>query len=117
MHFLGEIKNVCEECNGRRYKEEVLQYKYKGLDISEALNLTIAEAIDFFEDSEIRNKFKVLADVGLNYLTIGQSLDTLSGGERQRLKLAKYMSKKGNIYVLDEPTRGLSYDRAVSQIG
>ncbi len=110
MHFLGEIKNVCEECNGRRYKEEVLQYKYKGLDISEALNLTIAEAIDFFEDSEIRNKFKVLADVGLNYLTIGQSLDTLSGGERQRLKLAKYMSKKGNIYVLDEPTRGLSYD-------
>lgn len=110
MHFLGEIKNVCEECNGRRYKEEVLKYKYKGLDISEALNLTVAEAVEFFKDPEIRSKFKVLVNVGLYYLTIGQTLDTLSGGERQRLKLAKYMSKKGNIYVLDEPTRGLSHD-------
>ncbi len=110
MHFLGEIKNVCEECGGKRYKEEVLQYKYNGLNISEALDLTVAEAVDFFHNQDIKKKFKVLADVGLYYLTIGQSLDTLSGGERQRLKLAKYMSKKGNIYVLDEPTRGLSGD-------
>lgn len=109
MHFLGEIKNVCPECNGKRYKSEVLAHSYKNLTIADALELTVAQAVDFFEDDSIKKKCKVLCDVGLDYLKIGQTLDTLSGGERQRLKLAKYMSKRGNIYVLDEPTRGLSY--------
>lgn len=108
MHFLGEIKNICPECHGKRYKAEVLAYRYKGLTIADALELTVAEAIDFFEDKDVKSKCKMLKEVGLEYLTIGQSMDTLSGGERQRLKLAKFMSRRGKIYVLDEPTRGLS---------
>lgn len=110
MHFLGEIRNQCPECNGSRYKAEVLKHKYKGYNVAETLEFTVGEAAEFFEDPDVKHKCKVLAEVGLDYLTIGQSLDTLSGGERQRLKLAKYMSKKGNVYVLDEPTRGLSSD-------
>jgi len=109
MHFLGDIKQLCNECKGKRYKKEVLNYKYKNKNIADVLNLTIEEAINYFENSQIKNKLKLLSQVGLAYLTLGQSLDTLSGGETQRVKLVKYLSLKGNIYVLDEPTRGLHF--------
>ncbi|NDV57975.1 excinuclease ABC subunit UvrA [Bacteroides sp. 519] len=109
MNFLGDIKQLCQECKGKRYKTSVLNYKYKNKNISEVLNLTIDEAINFFQDKEIINKLLLLSQVGLGYLTLGQSLDTLSGGEVQRVKLAKQLSLKGNIYVLDEPTRGLHF--------
>lgn len=109
MHFLGDIKQLCPKCKGKRYNPEVLTYKYKGKNIADVLNLTIEEALLYFENSLIKNKLKLLTQVGLDYLTLGQSLDTLSGGETQRVKLVKQLSLKGNIYVLDEPTRGLHF--------
>jgi excinuclease UvrABC ATPase subunit len=98
---------VCDECNGIRYKCEVLAYLYKGKSIADVLAMTIAEAFEFFTQKEITGKLKQIVDVGLHYMTLGQPLDTLSGGECQRLKLAKELSKKGNIYIMDEPTTGL----------
>ncbi len=109
MHFLGDIKQLCPECKGKRYNSEVLTYKYKGKSISDVLNLTIEEALTYFDNSIVINKLKLLTQVGLEYLTLGQSLDTLSGGESQRVKLVKELSQKGNIFVLDEPTRGLHF--------
>ena len=107
MHFLDDVTTVCDVCNGERYSPEVLALTYKGRTISEILEITVRDAIDFFESAEVRRKLKVLAEVGLDYLQIGQSLSTLSGGEAQRLKLATELHKKGNIYVMDEPTTGL----------
>ncbi|MCT4688866.1 excinuclease ABC subunit UvrA [Vallitalea sp.] len=107
MHFLGNIKKVCETCNGQRYSDEVLTYKYRNKSISDVLNMTIEEAENFFDVISIKNKLNILSSVGLDYLLLGQSLDSLSGGEAQRLKLASGLSKKGKTYVLDEPTRGL----------
>ena len=89
------------------FKREVLEYKYHGRSIVEVLETTVAEAVEFFTQKEIKNKLKHIVDVGLHYMTLGQPLDTLSGGECQRLKLAKELSKKGNIYIMDEPTTGL----------
>ncbi|HCC07257.1 MAG TPA: daunorubicin resistance protein DrrC [Clostridiales bacterium] len=109
MHFLGDIRGECEICKGKRYKEEVLNYLYNGKNISEVLDLTISDAIDFFDNKQIKEKIKMLAEVGLGYLKLGQSLDTLSGGEAQRVKLASQLSINGNIYILDEPTRGLHF--------
>jgi len=107
MHFLDDVAMVCDECNGLRYRPDVLALRYKGKTISDILNETIGEAIDFFDTPEIRRKLEVLKLVGLDYLRLGQSLNSLSGGEAQRLKLATELHKKGNIYVMDEPTTGL----------
>ncbi len=107
LSFMDSVETVCEVCGGKRFKLEVLQYKYNGKSIVEVLDMTIAEAVEFFPQKEILNKLKYIVDVGLHYMTLGQPLDTLSGGECQRLKLAKELSQKGNIYILDEPTTGL----------
>ena len=107
LGFLDDSKIVCDVCEGRRFKDEVLAYKYNGKSISEALELTVAQAIDFFDLKEIAQKLQAMNDVGLDYLTLGQPLSTLSGGECQRIKLASELHKKGSVYVLDEPTTGL----------
>jgi excinuclease ABC A subunit len=107
MHFLDEVKVTCDECNGKRYKDEVLALRYGGKDIHEILTTTIDGLAGFFQSSKTRHKLQVLSDVGLGYLEIGQPLSTLSGGEAQRIKLASELHKKGNIYVMDEPSTGL----------
>ncbi len=107
LSFMDTIEVVCEDCDGKRFKQEVLQYQYKGKSIVDVMDMTIAEAVDFFEEKDIISKLKSLVEVGLHYMTLGQPLNTLSGGECQRLKLAKELTKKGNIYILDEPTTGL----------
>ncbi len=105
--FLDEVKTPCETCGGKRFKDEVLDYKLNGKSISDVLGMSIGQAFDFFTIKEIVRKLKALSDVGLDYLTLGQPLSTLSGGECQRIKLASELQKKGSIYVMDEPTTGL----------
>jgi excinuclease UvrABC ATPase subunit len=107
LAFLDDAKTPCEVCGGKRFKDEVLAYTYHGKSITEVLDLTMAEANEFFDLPEIAQKLQALNDVGLEYLTLGQPLSTLSGGECQRIKLASELHKKGSIYVLDEPTTGL----------
>lgn len=107
LSFMNSVETICEVCNGNRFKPEVSVYTYKTKSIVEVLDMTIAEAVELFTQKEICNKLKHITDVGLHYMTLGQPLDTLSGGESQRLKLAKELSKKGNIYIMDEPTTGL----------
>ena len=107
MHFLGDAIQVCGICHGKRYKSDVLNYKYKNKNIAEVLDMTVLEASKFFDDRRIFSNLRILSDVGLDYLRLGQTLDTLSGGEVQRVNMAKYLNKKGNIYVFDEPTQGL----------
>ncbi|MGA7227151.1 MAG: excinuclease ABC subunit UvrA [Acidimicrobiia bacterium] len=112
LGFMDTVATTCEECEGKRFQSEVLEYKLGGKDISEVLAMPVTEAEDFFGTGEARTPaaHKILArlaDVGLGYLTLGQPLPTLSGGERQRLKLAIQMATDGGIYVLDEPTSGL----------
>ncbi len=115
MHFLPDMYVPCEVCKGQRYNRETLQVKYKGKNISDVLNMTVDEAVEFFKPiSAIYNKIKTLQDVGLGYIKLGQSSTTLSGGEAQRVKLATELSKRSTgktLYILDEPTTGLhSYD-------
>ena len=115
MHFLPDIYVPCEVCKGKRYNRETLEVKYKGKDISDVLDMTIDTALVFFENlPRLQEKLKVISDVGLGYIKLGQSSTTLSGGEAQRVKLATELSRRGTgktIYVLDEPTTGLStYD-------
>ena len=107
MFFLEDVTMVCDECEGRRYKPDVLEIKYKGKNIADVLNMTASEACAFFEDREIKRRLRVLDEVGLGYLRLGQEVSSLSGGEAQRLKLARELHKRGNIYILDEPTTGL----------
>jgi excinuclease UvrABC ATPase subunit len=113
LAVMAGVATPCDECEGKRFQAEVLEYKLGGKDISEVLAMSVAEAEEFFSEgakAELPAAHKVLerlADVGLGYLTIGQPLTTLSGGERQRLKLATRMAEKGGVYVLDEPTTGL----------
>jgi excinuclease ABC A subunit len=107
LGFLDDAKTPCDVCGGKRFKDEVLAYKYDGKSITEVLDLTMAEANEFFDLFEIEGHLQALNDVGLEYLTLGQPLNTLSGGECQRLKLANELHKKGSVYVLDEPTTGL----------
>ncbi len=107
LAFLDPIKSKCEICQGSRYKEEVLSYKYKNHTIIDVLNLTINQATKLFEEKAITKKLAVMQEVGLGYLKLGQSLSSLSGGECQRVKLASELHKEGLIYVLDEPTTGL----------
>ena len=107
MHFLGDVKQECEVCHGKRYKRDVLEYKLNNKNINEVLSMTVDEALIFFDNMEIKTKLQILKDVGLEYLRLGQTLDTLSGGEVQRVNMSKYLDKKGSIYVFDEPTQGL----------
>ena len=106
--FMDPVTTVCEECEGKRYGKEALRYTYHGKNVIEILNMSVEEAYEFFrENKKISKKLKAMLEVGLPYLSLGQPLSTLSGGERQRVKLAKELDKKGNIYILDEPTTGL----------
>ena len=106
--FMDPVTTVCEACEGKRYSEEALSYQYQGKNIVEILEMSAGEACEFFRDNrKLRKALGAMIEVGLPYLSLGQPLSTLSGGERQRVKLAKYLDKKGNIYVLDEPTTGL----------
>ena len=109
MNFLGDVKIKCESCHGSRYEQKVLRYLYKGKNIAEILKMTALEVRDFFSNSKIKDKMNMLIDVGLDYVEMGQALDTLSGGESQRLKLASRLQKKGEFYILDEPTTGLHF--------
>ena len=107
LGFLEGIKTPCEVCEGRRFKDEVLAYTLDGRNVSQVLAMTVAQAVEAFRQKEIVRKLQAMSDVGLDYLTLGQPLSTLSGGECQRIKMASELHRKGNIYVLDEPTTGL----------
>lgn len=108
MSFLDAVRTKCDDCNGKRYNSRAQSYKYKGKDISEVLDLTVNQAFDFFGDvPSILKHITLLQDVGLGYLTLGQSLSSLSGGESQRLKIATVLKKTGGLYVMDELTTGL----------
>jgi len=109
MHFMGDVQVQCETCQGKKYKEEVLAYKYQDKNINDVLNLTVVEALEFFPQQQIKKSLQMLADVGLGYLTLGQTHNTFSGGEAQRLKLASKLQCQGKIFVLDEPTSGLHF--------
>jgi excinuclease UvrABC ATPase subunit len=104
---MGEVKSPCEICEGKRFKDEVLQYLLNGRSINDVLEMTVRQALEYFKIDKIRNKLQAMSDVGLDYLTLGQPLSTLSGGECQRIKLASELHKQGSVYVLDEPTTGL----------
>jgi len=114
MNFLPDVYVLCEKCNGRRYNRETLEIRYKGKSISDVLNMNVDEAVDFFVNVPyLHRKIKTLQDVGLGYVTLGQSAVTLSGGEAQRVKLATELSKRDTgqtIYILDEPTTGLHFE-------
>ena len=113
MHFLADVYVKCDVCDGKRYNEQTLEVKYKGKNIAEVLSMTVEEALEFFQAiPAIKNKLQTLADVGLTYITLGQSATTLSGGEAQRIKLAKELSKRSTgktLFILDEPTTGLHF--------
>jgi excinuclease ABC subunit A len=114
MHFLPDIFVPCDVCKGKRYNRETLEVRYKGKSISEVLEMTVEDAVVFFEAvPAIYRKLQTLMDVGLSYVGLGQAATTLSGGEAQRVKLAKELSKRdtGNtLYILDEPTTGLHFE-------
>lgn len=114
MQFLADVELVCEECKGTRFKQQVLDVRYRGKNIHEVLNLTVREAIAFFREvPRVTNRLRILDEVGLGYLRLGQSATTLSGGEAQRIKLAAHLSKRTGaktLYIFDEPTTGLHFD-------
>jgi len=113
MHFLADVYVPCEVCKGKRYNKETLEVRYKGKNISEVLDMTVEEALEFFENiPRIKKKLQTLDDVGLSYIKLGQPATTLSGGEAQRIKLAKELSRQSTgrtLYILDEPTTGLHF--------
>jgi excinuclease ABC subunit A len=114
MQFLADVELVCEECKGTRFKSNVLEVRYRTKNINDVLSMTVREALTFFRDvNKIANKLRVLDEVGLGYLRLGQSATTLSGGEAQRIKLASFLSKRTGartLYIFDEPTTGLHFD-------
>ncbi|MNO22817.1 UvrABC system protein A [compost metagenome] len=107
MAFAEPVVVLCEECGGHRYNPTALSYTYNGMNIEKIMDLTIEQAMEFFEEDRIRKPLQCMLDVGLGYLTLGQPTSTLSGGEIQRVKLTSELHKKGNIYILDEPSMGL----------
>jgi excinuclease ABC subunit A len=114
MHFLPDVYVPCEVCKGKRYNRETLEVRYKGRNIAEVLDLTVSDALDFFEaQKRIFEKLDLLNDVGLGYIHLGQAATTLSGGEAQRVKLATELAKRDTgrtLYILDEPTTGLHFE-------
>ncbi len=114
MQFLADVELVCEECKGTRFKQQILDVRYRGKNVHEVLSLTIREAIGFFREvPKVTNRLRMLDDVGLGYLRLGQSATTLSGGEAQRIKLAAHLLKRTGaktLYIFDEPTTGLHFD-------
>ena len=113
MQFLPDIYVKCEECDGKRFNQDTLEVKFKGKNISEVLDMSVAQALEFFDAiPKIKRCLQTLNDVGLGYIKLGQSATTLSGGEAQRVKLADELSRKGTgntLYILDEPTTGLHF--------
>ncbi|HRA49377.1 MAG TPA: excinuclease ABC subunit UvrA, partial [Thermomicrobiales bacterium] len=113
MNFLPDVYVPCEVCHGRRYNQEALEIRYKGKSIADVLEMTVSEAVGFFENiPAVYNKLVTLEDVGLGYITLGQPATQLSGGEAQRVKLASELSRRATgktIYILDEPTTGLHF--------
>ncbi len=114
MNFLPDVYVQCDTCNGQRYNKETLQITYRGKSISDVLNMTVEQALEFFKDHPpLKRKLGTLAEVGLGYIHLGQQATTLSGGEAQRVKLASELSKIGTgntLYILDEPTTGLHFE-------
>ena len=114
MHFLPDVYVTCPACHGRRYNSEALEVKYKGKDISQVLDMTIDEAVEFFKNiPSIAGKLRTIQEVGLGYIRLGQPATTFSGGEAQRIKLATELSRRSTgktLYILDEPTTGLHTD-------
>jgi excinuclease ABC subunit A len=114
MYFVEDVYVTCQECEGRRYRPDVLQVTYKNRDISQVLQLTVDEAVDFFASEPVlQRRLKILREVGLGYLRLGQPATTLSGGEAQRLKIAAELSARlttDHLFILDEPTTGLHLD-------
>ena len=115
MQFLSDVYVKCDECKGKRYNSETLSVLYKGKNISDVLQMTVYEALNFFENvPSIQRKLQTVNDVGLGYIKLGQSSTTLSGGEAQRVKLASELSKRGTgktLYILDEPTNWFTFCR------
>jgi excinuclease ABC subunit A len=113
MHFLADVYVSCDVCKGKRYNRETLEIRFKGRNIQEVLDMTVEDALPFFSAvPTVQPKLQTLLDVGLSYVTLGQSATTLSGGEAQRVKLAKELSKRATgrtLYILDEPTTGLHF--------
>ncbi|MCQ2272648.1 MAG: excinuclease ABC subunit UvrA [Bacteroidales bacterium] len=110
MAFMESIETVCEVCHGTRYNQEVLHYQYNGKNIAEVMDLSVEEAINFFAGQPFQTQLQALSKVGLGYLHLNQSMSTLSGGELQRVKLADQLHRKGEIFIIDEPTDGLHLD-------
>jgi excinuclease ABC subunit A len=113
MQFLPDVYIVCEACKGKRYNRDTLEVKYKGMSIADVLEMTVTQAMDFFDTHpQIKGKLRVLDEVGLGYIRLGQAATTLSGGEAQRIKLSRELSKRDTgrtLYILDEPTTGLHF--------
>jgi len=121
MQFLADVFVPCDDCNGKRFKPQVLEVKYKGRNIDQVLALTVREALTFFAGSpKVARRLQVLDEIGLGYLRLGQPATTLSGGEAQRIKIASHLATQGGermLYVLDEPTTGLHFDDIAKLLG